>query len=785
MINLLGWSMRDYLTFSDTELNLSQDRGLYVVSGKNLDSLKQGNANAVGKSRLLSCIPTVLYESDPLAVKNQKSKKDVLKSKSSETSVTLRSHSGETWRVRQTPTKYFIDKQLPNGEFEDQKAIKLEVARKRIASMFPITESTFYATSYIQSQRECKFQRAKPADRLAFITDIFNLEVYDKLRKYFASKLSELAKVEVEYKTYAQQLLELETKLKDVSWSKKDSSLLDELRSSISSLRDDLKVMYEEAGSLQSLQENAERLRKLKSNLKKLKASLPELPTKETIRTLKSAIRDFDKYETYVDQLSDYKKQSAKLKTALDDLPKIPKDLTLTKVSKEFDRCQDELSELKSKLAVIEDHNSKVEEQIEAQRIQEKRLADILKKLKATSLYSYVEGKKENTWLTKVQPIVNLAQLTLDLASQLDDHTHSDSCPLCGSDSFDTKSVIKRIKQSKVILADFVFFDHYFRLREHTNEASVIEKRPTKKLRKRIDDLKSELNQLRKHGAALEDKEQLESKLADLAKPKKVKAPSSSLEELESTLEASEQYLSIVERIKDLGDTDIKPVAGKLDKLRSKISKRKKTLDKMESDERKLSLRKMEVKSLRERIRDLSDKVEAIGPVLAERKLYETLKAAYSPNCLKLQAADKIVNRLEESLNRYSSLVYLEPMRFEIRTDKSGITAIAIRNNGERSDISQLSGAETNCFRLLFALSLLPLLPENKRTNFLVLDEPDSACSPVVRSHLIREFLPKLCEVVPHVFWLTPSSIDEFQSHITINVIKENGTSHVDIISED
>jgi len=110
---------------------------------------------------------------------------------------------------------------------------------------------------------------------------------------------------------------------------------------------------------------------------------------------------------------------------------------------------------------------------------------------------------------------------------------------------------------------------------------------------------------------------------------------------------------------------------------------------------------------------------------------------------------------------------------------------VAIRKKGESSDISQLSGAETNCFRLLLALSLIPLLPENKRTNFLILDEPDNNSSDAVRSHLIREFLPKLRAVVPHVFWITPKPVDEFDDYRLIKVIKQGGISEVEIVSNE
>ena len=75
---------------------------------------------------------------------------------------------------------------------------------------------------------------------------------------------------------------------------------------------------------------------------------------------------------------------------------------------------------------------------------------------------------------------------------------------------------------------------------------------------------------------------------------------------------------------------------------------------------------------------------------------------------------------------------------------------------------------------------MLVFVPEHKRPSFIILDEPDSTCSPGVRTHLIQEFLPKLMGIVPHVFWITPLDTEIFGDVPTWTIVKENGVSRIE-----
>jgi len=140
-----------------------------------------------------------------------------------------------------------------------------------------------------------------------------------------------------------------------------------------------------------------------------------------------------------------------------------------------------------------------------------------------------------------------------------------------------------------------------------------------------------------------------------------------------------------------------------------------------------------------------------------------------------------VLGQLQNEVNALAPLVFTESMKFTFTTDKQGVVAQVTRNNGITSDIQHLSGAESNCFRLLFALSLLTFVSPDRRPDFMVLDEPDANMSDGARMHLIKEFLPKLQSVVPNIYWITPAQTDAFSSAQHWVVVKKNGKSKLEI----
>jgi DNA repair exonuclease SbcCD ATPase subunit len=781
MIKLNGFGLKNVLTFEDTLLEVGSEHGLYVIHGKNLDSRNPANKNAVGKSRLFSSIPTVAFETDPLAIKSR-NKKDVLKGKKSTHILEVENHLGECYRFEQTASAYSVFIKNKSGEYvnvnEAGKPVKLEIARTHLDRAFPISEEMFYATSYVSDQRSCNFINASPQNRLAFITKLFGLDVYDELRKYFTKKLGEVAKAEIEYQTLAQELKAAQKRIEELEWTSDKNSKLKRVHEKLDGVKAKLKKLYELSGKLTTAKNNADRLKKLVTKQKELQKALGKLSTKEDLAKLRSNLKLSQQFEFYVEASSEYKSKSSVIQKSLDSITK--PELSTDELAEQYEKYVSLISKLERDL---ENQTEKYQAYIEIKKQNSKATAKAsalkstflkTKFAKSLDLTEKNLGKKTDA----ISSQVDLLKTTVALWDQLQDHEHLAGCPVCGSEKVKYKDLENRVKKAQQYLEDYEIYSEYEELGSSVESISKVT--IDTKLETKLESARKKLKQIREQGKQSEQYDKLIAQMDSLKKPVKPKViVKESSESIERKIEALSLLLQNKDRIKDLGSEHYD------EKAHSRVQKELKELtqenDQLEKLWRKLNLAKIEFKNLSKTAEDLSNKLKVVEPLLKMREQYKILQTAYSPNNLKLQAAEAIVRQLEDSLNRYSSLVFLEPMKFQIRTQANGISAVAIRNNGESSDIVYLSGAEANCFRLLFAVSLLPLIPEEKRTNFLILDEPDSRCSTAVREHLIREFLPKLRQIVPHIFWITPKSIDDFQDYTLLTVVKEKGSSYLEV----
>lgn len=781
MIRLNGFSLKDVLTFQDTAIEIGTDHGLYVIRGQNKDSRMVGNTNAVGKSRLFAGIPTVLYETDPLSLK-KRNKKDILKGKSSCMSLDITNHSGQRYRFDQMPNNYLVHIANKKGEFQNineaGKAVKLEIARSHIAKAFPISESLFYSTCYISDQRHCQFLNATPRERLAFITDIFGLDIYDQLRKYFTKKLGEVAKAEVEYQTLAKELQIAEQRLSNIEWSDEKAKQLKKLTASQTELRTQLTELYSRIGELKLARSKSEKLDQLLEKKKDYNKKLLALTPKELsvkIKELESELEYAEEYASYLEDFSDYKKRKKKLESELDELSSVTQ--TEDQLQAKYNKLGDEIEVMYKAQERFLAAQERYDEQLAEYKQYITKSKKLLDTLLATSTAKKFKltAKSLDSVLPLIEESYDMARTTVSIARKLSDHDHKGNCAVCGSPT-SAKEIKARLKAAETLIEDLQPLKEYLALETVKKPKEVVGTDLTSELKVKRAKLKSIVNDL----ATARKISVITKNLLELRKPKEPKRkPKGSYDDIKQELNTLKSLANLMTRIKDIGTVAYDAKLFK--KTQTSIQSLESEVNEFESKIRKLDLFRIEHSNYSQVAADLREKITEVEPLLKERERLKVLQAAYAPNNLKLQAAEQIVRELEDSLNRFSSLVFLEPMKFKIRTQKDGISAIVTRNNGESSDIIHLSGAEANCFRLLFFYSLVPLLPENKRTNFLILDEPDSRCSSAIRSHLIREFLPNLRKIVPHVFWITPKSVDDFQDHRLLTVIKEKGISRLEV----
>jgi DNA repair exonuclease SbcCD ATPase subunit len=115
-----------------------------------------------------------------------------------------------------------------------------------------------------------------------------------------------------------------------------------------------------------------------------------------------------------------------------------------------------------------------------------------------------------------------------------------------------------------------------------------------------------------------------------------------------------------------------------------------------------------------------------------------------------------------------------------VEASDTGVSIMVDRNNGKPdsvSDVRHLSGAESECFALLCAASLITLTPDSRKLNMIVLDEPTSHMHQVTRELFNQKFVPFLREIVPSVYIITPHDDDCGPNSAEWVVAKSKGVS--------
>lgn len=760
MFQLLGFDLTDVLMYKQARVSIRDNNGLVVVSGQNLDGNMKGITNGVGKSALFSVIPNVRFESTPLAVKKN-SKKDILDSKTSCAGFEFL-HNDRHHRVEQYGSKYRL---LIDGV--DQKIARLEPVRQLMDAVWPCTASEFYATSYIQTQRPLAFQKCTESERLKFVTDLFNLHVYDQIRVYVNKQRQELAQVETEFQTFASELQRIEAALKDKRFASIDADrkAVTKSKSTISTLQDNLTRLYKNLGYARRYAQSQEELDALDRKWQKY-SSLTESQDQ-----VSAMIRELDQHEQQQERYEAHQRKLEKFRAVV-----------AGKKRPDLKGSHRELQQLREKYDTLADRHrenrSILRDREALQRTFDETQDEYLEVLKDLG----ITGRDLTS--DDLSDKISELKTQVAVAKRLHDHD-GETCPTCGS-----KIEIARIKR-RAAKAKEQLETLSMTVRAQDLKAAVKSLQAKLKNTQAVVDLTPKIEKLREQMAAVEQRIENSSELEnafqrlDALEAVKVKKSVCNIKRTKSELEELYEQLDRRDRIRasrkkarqELEDLakhktlDVESIESEIKGIEDQLS----TLAE-KNQERAITVREYD-NLVSERTR-FQERLEERQDSMSRRKVYDSLYKVYSPTHLKLSAAQSAMKNLENALNTYAPLLFFTPVEFSIDTSKQGIVA-RCKRNGRTGDISTLSGSETNLFRLLFATSILPIMPQERRTNFIVLDEPDSACGEVVRNRMINEFLPVLRTVVPHVFWITPKSTDAFGAANELQVVLRKGVSSV------
>jgi len=749
--------------YKSVRVSLTDNDGLVVVTGHNKDSrISKNQSNGSGKSMLFGAISNCRYSSAPSStLKN--SKKDMI-SKGSKIGFRFVTADGRKVQFTQHTKGWNIH---INGE--DQHVHRMDHQIAKMAELFPLSEEEFYAYTYlssIQGQR-VHFQVDKPSERLKFITSIFRLDDYDKMKKYFTMMLGKVKEEQIRFDVLESKMLSITTGLGKVNWS------------------NDLRVEYDELSTkLKKISKRSTQLSDRKNELIAELAGLRTLLKSLTkLENMRGEIKEFDKvilteklkaaeaYEYYLRDKETFDTQSAKIKTRLDKLcytGELPDIKALITEYKKFEARHDTLRQAVKDAKVHNDRMAKIEEQC----------TELRKEITALGFNS----PKDIVVPKTLDEDLAAYKTTLKLRDLLDAKDCA-TCPTC-QQSVDIKAIQKsvsvarkRIDELTAVRDAKALATRYKELKAKLEPVIDVSELSTKltaltvrleKLETRIDNAKT-------------IKEVLASK-ADIRKPKEVPTVKKSASYYRKQIGALKEFIQLENEVggntyKSVNKThaDTTTCLETLDLDLKRISKKYTVMLERKS---KLDLMFGEYTTLIRQRKELEAELDEVKPILAKRDMYKALERAWSAKGIKVNAANDIMALLESNLNKYSELIFAEPFQFRTYATESGIFCEVSRGNGTApTDVRLMSGAESDSFKLLFLLSLLLMVDPARRTNFVVLDEPDSHMDEATRNIFINKFLPFLREVVPHVFLITPNDEHLYEDTTIWRVIKHKGVS--------
>ncbi len=780
MIEVESAGLDNVVYFKSAHVALNKNP-LTFIRGSNLDSdPATPTGNGTGKSLFFSALPTVAYASPPTSTK-KKAKKEVLGKKSLFT-IKLKNNNTR-YEIRQAASKYTI---LKNGVDTEIRTVPL--AEQEIREViFPLTEIEYYSHGYVSTLRPYLITTDTDSNRLEHMSSIFRLDDYASMRSFFATKLRSVKDNEVRVAVLEQKALTLKDKIKRVAKLVSDASL-SASRKEHKELEQVINVLvakeFEELKTKQllttllSIETELDTLRKQYKSKESPKAYLAWL------KAQKALVKTWEEYDSLN---SSYKRNTKSIQEKIDALKLPSRSKKVISAAKEkTDKLLEELEPMLEKL----------EEQFKAYQAVEKKLKPL-----ASELAEFGDEVDEVQPKTDYASEIESLKLSLKLQKLLDhDHLEGNACPTCMSE-VDLENIRKVVSKAKKRLPPL---QRKFEIQQLLLKIKTLkgELREVKLDGKKLDETRlsvelctgsneeaeAELRIWKKH-------KDLNETLSDIKAPKKPdEKPDTKLsyDELDAEMEMCNAILQHVQsRTKLLENNPAiadcrtvkavkvknKEVEEKLEALGTKLEKARRRSAELSSTIEKQTNLQAEHSLYVEELSENQAEIKKIKPSSDDKKILEVLIKAYSSKGLKTIVANRICALLQSNLNLYRPLIFVEPFTFAIHASETGLAIRVDRGNGIESDVRNLSGAESNCFALLFLLSLLPLIPDARRLSMVTLDEPTAHCDDVTRRLFLDSYLPALCEVVPHVYVITNHPDDHMVGSNEWIIVKRKGVS--------
>ncbi len=738
MQHINSFWLHDTILFKNLKFEIP--KGLSVIYGLNRTTgPKSMQANGAGKSSAFSSIRETLYEEPMVGLKE-----DLLKHGTRGVSMTLKDKKVEI--VRKNSKLEIIVNGKPK-EFRKKSDGQLWLKKN-----LPLSSAEFDTYAFLDARVPHPLVMGSSADRKKFFVSAFGLDKIDVERKLFEAELAKLKEVKASYKA-----------LRETVDSDKEQLLSKEKRIKLES---DVKKLRME---LEALQAKASRMQEVNRLL-------------DFERTAYKQLAYFDKFLPDDDDLERFSVKYKHAKQNLEDDKKKLQD------ARDWADYQKDCRKYEASIKEFSDDARKL--------LNKKGLKDALRKSKnSRKEYEELKEQKESyERLLAKKPsrpeVLDLSQTPQDsrkeLRARLDSLEHKlehaekfggGVCDSCGQSvkTVDPKKLKRRIKD---VEADLEKWDQIETYKEQEAEY--------KEWKSRIKEF--DIEQIKEDMAKAKKWARCYKELRDLpTQPKKFKGLRLEIHVMERMVEEDREIISILEFMEPHLDT-VRSLRAVTQQQRDKAGLGRKLSDRINEIHELVAKKESRLESNSELLRSLKKRVARMDELKDQLKEEEALKLlveAYSDKQMKRNAVKVGAARLMKAVNKYAPAVFSEDYKFGFSWESSKVSLTVERKyrKGKKvkvltSDVRKLSGAESKLFTFLLVFGLLTMTPQHKRSNVLILDEPDAAMS-AETTEAFKRLLPILNTVIPSIVVITPRTEQRYEGAREFTVLKRGGEASI------
>ena len=799
------------------KINL-KNQGLIPIFGRNLDAKVNGDAtedlpagavpdissdgfvssNGAGKTTILKCFLRVWFGTKKVCEKETiaegmyggKTGKDFLLYGSSR-------RNGHLYEVLETRknsdyatdgAQFFIDKKRV-GLKNSEESFRPQFVRQAIG----LTYEEFISTVVITQNASHVLINGSPQACTDFISKMFGLGRYDDLYDIFKPRydktieaLQELAPIQAEHETYAAQLAELPP-ISDLKLS------LDDVDHRVRKLRAEKLALQQERDSVCNKISDAENQQSTLNDLARIRAKYPDIDFSQVTHALDAIVARREKLNG---KLARAKDMSASLKGMastfhkLNSARKTLKDLDLVHVNTQ------DLRKLQSKITQDERlKTQKLERDHALTRAREKGQAIQLQiKQAGIVVVPYKKAKAEFEKLAELesdeQEIIDTCVTLLNIREEYD--TALVHCPTCGT-KVTAESISREIEKTKAIM----FRHEELRKGYHTEAqkyllsvdlAEFMQDYPDIDLSISDNDLlraAKEIQAQRDKLACISDaldacaiidqcQAVIKSSRTDIAE-EELQSVINKLEVALKNLSGEYNDVSLYVNLKQSVKHVVKPsrigvLRSNLHLINADLKDCEKDLEVQLAATERLESQLDTIRNLRRHERKSAERLQGLAKLERDERVLKELCRAYGKNGLKLEKVSNIIKSIRDRLPKWLRLTITESnFRIDVKDDPTALKLQCVKTIRKKASngtvkteeltysVRNASGGEQT--RIMFALlmTLLEIVPVDKRTNITVLDELERGLDPVNRYLLSEFFITELRKAKPTVIVISHS----------------------------